>query len=130
MTYTIIAINVIVFVAMCVKGVPFLHPTVPDVIPWGASYGPLTMGGQWWRLLTEIYVHFGILHIMMNMYILFQVGVLTEILFGKIRYIILYLVAGLAGSLTSLYVHPLGGSAGASGGDLWGHLERCWRYCW
>jgi hypothetical protein len=49
------------------------------------------------------------------MYILFQVGVLTEILFGKVRYTILYLVAGLAGSLTSLYVHPLGVSAGASG---------------
>jgi len=114
-TYTIIAINVIVFLAMCVKGVPFLHPLAPDVIPWGASYGPKTMGGEWWRLLTEIFVHFGILHIGMNMYILYQVGVLTEILFGKVRYIILYLVAGLAGSLTSLYVHPLGVSAGASG---------------
>jgi len=114
-TYTIIAINVIVYLAMCVKGVSFLHPQAPDVIPWGASYGPLTMGGQWWRLLTEIFVHFGILHIGMNMYILYQVGMLTEILFGKIRYIVLYLVAGLAGSFTSLYVHPLGVSAGASG---------------
>jgi rhomboid protease GluP len=106
---------VIVFLAMVVKGVPFLHPLAPDVIPWGASYGPLTAGGQSWRLFTEIFVHFGILHIGMNMYILFQVGVLTEILFGKVRYIILYLAAGLAGSLTSLYVHPLGVSAGASG---------------
>ena len=114
-TFAIIAINAIVYLAMCVKGVPFLHPTAQDVIPWGASYGPLTVGGQWWRLLTEIFVHFGIVHIGVNMYILYQVGVLTEILFGKVRFIILYLVAGLAGSLTSLYVHPLGVSAGASG---------------
>ncbi|HZL24895.1 MAG TPA: rhomboid family intramembrane serine protease [Acidobacteriaceae bacterium] len=114
-TFAIIAINAIVYLAMCVKGVSFMHPTAQDVIPWGASYGPLTLGGQWWRLLTEIFVHFGIVHIGVNMYILYQVGVLTEILFGKVRYAVLYLVAGLAGSLTSLYVHPLGVSAGASG---------------
>ncbi len=114
-TYTIIAINVIVYLAMCVKGLSFMHPTAQDVIPWGASYGPLTVGGQWWRLLTEVFVHFGLVHIGINMYILFQVGVLTEILFGRLRFTILYLVAGLAGSLTSLYVHPLGVSAGASG---------------
>jgi rhomboid protease GluP len=114
-TYTIIAINAIVYLAMCVKGVSPISPTVQEVIPWGASFGPVTMGGQWWRLFTEIFVHFGIIHIAVNMYILYQVGVLTEILFGKVRFIILYLVAGLAGSLTSLYVHPLGVSAGASG---------------
>ncbi len=114
-TYTIIAINVIVFAVMCIKGVPFMRPSAADVFPWGASYGPVTVGGQWWRLFTEIFVHFGVVHVGINMYILYQVGVLTEILFGKVRYTILYVVAGLAGSLTSLYVHPLGVSAGASG---------------
>ncbi|HEY4355740.1 MAG TPA: rhomboid family intramembrane serine protease [Acidobacteriaceae bacterium] len=115
-TYVLIAINVLVFVAMVARGVSFMQPTVRDVIPWGADFGPLTIGaGQWWRMLTSCFVHFGVIHIGFNMFVLFQIGPFIESLFGRARYLMIYLFAGLAGSLVSLWVHPLTTSAGASG---------------
>lgn len=114
-TWTIIALNVLVYAAMCLKGVSPIHPTALEVRPWGADLGPLTFTGDWWRILTSTFVHFGILHIGMNMYILFQVGPFTELLYGHVRFLLLYLLAGLGGSIVSLAIHPTTTSAGASG---------------
>jgi rhomboid protease GluP len=114
-SWTLIAINVLVYLAMCLKGVSPTSPTPAEVLPWGADAGPLTLTGDWWRILTSCFVHFGIIHIGMNMYILYQVGPFTELLYGRIRFLLLYLLAGLGGSIVSLAVHPLTTSAGASG---------------
>lgn len=115
-TWVLIAINVLVFAVMVARGVPFVNPTAREVLPWGADFGPLTIGaGQWWRMLTACFVHFGIIHIGMNMYVLFQIGPFIEAVFGRARYLAIYFFAGLAGSLVSLWVHPLITSAGASG---------------
>jgi rhomboid protease GluP len=114
-TWTIIALNVLVFAAMCLKGASITSPTPADVLPWGADFGPITLTGDWWRILTSTFIHFGILHIGMNMYILYQVGPFTELLYGRVRFLLLYLLAGLGGSLVSLAVHPMTTSAGASG---------------
>jgi len=114
-SWTLIALNVLVYAAMCLKGISPTHPTPTDVIPWGADFGPLTLTGEWWRILTSTFLHFGILHIAMNMYILYQVGPFTELLYGRLRFLLLYLLAGLGGSIVSLAVHPLSVGAGASG---------------
>ncbi len=58
-TPTLIAINVLVFVAMVIKGVGFLEPSIVDLLAWGANYGPLTNSGQWWRLLSCTILHIG-----------------------------------------------------------------------
>src|SRR5580698_2367254 len=74
-TLTLIAINVLIFVVMVVMGVSATYPTPEDLLPWGADFGPLTLGaGQWWRLFTACFLHFGIIHIGFNMYVLYQVG--------------------------------------------------------
>jgi len=115
-TNALIAINLLVFLGMVATGMSFLEPTPREVIPWGADFGPLTIGaGQWWRLLTACFVHFGVIHIGMNMFVLYQIGPFIETVFGRARYLILYFFAGLAASLVSLLVHPLSTSAGASG---------------
>ncbi len=115
-TPALIALNVLVFLAMCLRGVPFLQPNAQQVLPWGANFGPLTVGdGQWWRLLTACFLHFGIMHIAVNMYILWQVGPFTERLFGNLRYAVLYLVAGIGGNIAGLFWHNFGVGAGASG---------------
>jgi rhomboid protease GluP len=115
-TYTLIAINVLVFAAMVASGISFTQPTPLDVANWGGDFGPLTLGEhQWWRLLTSCFLHFGIIHIGFNMYVLFQIGPFIEMAFGRARYLLIYFFAGLGGSLVSVWVHPMAVGAGASG---------------
>jgi rhomboid protease GluP len=130
-TYALIAINVLVFAAMVASGVSFTQPTPLDVKNWGGDFGPLTVGGhQWWRLLTSCFLHFGIIHIGFNMYVLFQIGPFIEMAFGRVRYLLIYFFAGLGGSLVSVWVHPMAVGAGASGaifglyGAVFGFLLR------
>lgn len=115
-TYALIAINVLVFAAMVASGVSFTQPTPRDVANWGGDFGPFTVGAhQWWRLLTSCFLHFGIIHIGFNMYVLFQIGPFIEMAFGRARYLLIYFFAGLGGSLVSVFVHPMAVGAGASG---------------
>ena len=111
-TIALIAINVLVFLAMVASGVSLTQP----ILAWGGDFGPATLGAhQYWRLLTSCFLHFGIIHIGMNMYVLYLIGPFIETVFGRVRYLLLYFIAGLAGSIVSVYVHPLAVGAGASG---------------
>jgi rhomboid protease GluP len=116
-TYGIIAINVLVFVAMAISGVNLFAPLTLDILKWGGNYPALTFGGEWWRLLTCMFVHIGILHLVLNMYALYFVSAYLEPMLGKTRYIAAYLCAGLLSSLVSLLWHKDADitSAGASG---------------
>jgi rhomboid protease GluP len=115
-TYALIAINALVFLAMVASGVSFTQPSPQDVFTWGGDFGPATVGAhQWWRLLTSCFVHFGIIHIGLNMYVLYQIGPFIETVFGRARYLLIYFLAGLAGSLVSVFIHPNAVGAGASG---------------
>lgn len=130
-TAALIAANVLVFAAMVSRGVSFTQPTPQNALDWGADYGPATIGAhQWWRLLTACFVHYGIIHIAFNMYVLYQIGPFVQITFGRARYLVIYFVAGLSGSIVSLTIHPQVVGAGASGaifglyGAVFGFLLR------
>ena len=114
-TPLLVAINVAVFVAMAIGGAGVIEPNSQVSIAWGSDFGPLTMGGQWWRLFTSIFIHFGLLHLGLNMLVLYQNGRLIERMFGSVRFLLLYLFAGLAGSMASLLWNPMVNGAGASG---------------
>jgi rhomboid protease GluP len=81
----------------------------------GSMHPEDVLRGQWWRLLSCTFVHIGVLHLAMNMYALYVLGPLLERMWGRWRYLLVYLVAGLVGSCTPLYVHNPAGLAGASG---------------
>ncbi len=114
-TTVLIGLNILVFLAMAVSGVSLTESTVLQLVHWGADYAPLTLSGQWWRLLTACFLHIGIIHIGFNMYVLYQVGPFTERLFGGPRYLAVYLIAGIGGNILGLFLHPNIVSAGASG---------------
>lgn len=115
-TYGIIGINIIVFILMVVSGVDFFAPTGIDIMQWGANYKPLTLTGDWWRLMSCVFVHIGIIHIAFNMYALYMVGIYLEPMLGTIKYVTAYLCTGVFASMASLIWHstPVP-SAGASG---------------
>jgi rhomboid protease GluP len=107
-TQAIVGLNVAVFVAM-------LLPGGQEIGALGANYGPATIGGEWWRLLTCVFIHGGLLHIAFNMWCLWDLGRLAESVYGHWTFAAVYLITGLAASLASLFWHPVGLSVGASG---------------
>jgi membrane associated rhomboid family serine protease len=81
-----------------------------------ALYGPAVHNGEWWRLLTSSLVHYGLIHILFNMLILWQVGMILEPGAGKARFATLYVVSVLGGSAGALLMTPNAFTGGASGG--------------
>jgi len=115
LTIGIIGANVAIYLAMLLAGVHFLNPGVPDLLTWGANLGSATTSGQWWRLFTCTFLHIGLLHILFNMYVLWDIGRFLERLIGAAGFAAVYLLAGLAGSIASMWWNPYVVSAGASG---------------
>jgi rhomboid protease GluP len=114
-TPVIIDINILIFILMCLSGVSILSPDSDSLLKWGANFRPLTLDGQWWRLLTNCFLHIGIIHILMNMYALLYVGIMLEPLLGRKRFAFAYILTGIAASVNSLWWHDMTISAGASG---------------
>ena len=81
----------------------------------GALYGPLVAAGDWHRLITAAFLHYGPIHLGMNMLALWWIGRPLEDYLGPVRYLLLYLVSGLAGSAGALIATPTAVTVGASG---------------
>jgi len=114
-TPLLIYFNVGIFIAMVIAGLGFMSFNSEDLLNWGANYRPSTTGGEWWRLLTSTFLHGGMIHILANMYGLIFVGVILEPLLGTIRYLLVYLVTGIIGSIASIWWYDATISVGASG---------------
>lgn len=103
-TAILIAVNVGLFVWQVLSGVDISQPQIKDAIYWGADYAPLTYLEEPWRLLSSMFFHFGLIHLMLNMWALYIFGSVAEQLVGRLYFIGLYLLAGLMGSLLSGYI--------------------------
>jgi rhomboid protease GluP len=115
LTQAIVGVNVLVFLGMVLSGVSPMSPTRLQLVTWGANFAPLSLGPQPWRVLASNYVHIGIIHIFFNMWCLWNLGGLAESIFDRWTYLLIYTASGIAGSLASLWWHPQGIGAGASG---------------
>lgn len=126
-TPILIDLNVLIFIIMVFAGLGFVSFKADDLLVWGANYKPLTENGQWWRLLTSIFLHGGIMHIFANMYGLLFVGIFLEPLLGKTKYILIYLITGILASVASIWWHDATVSVGASGAifGLYGFFLAC-----
>jgi rhomboid protease GluP len=115
LTYTLIGLNVAVWLVMVGFGVDVANPDAQALLDWGGNLGILTSGGQWWRLLTATFIHAGILHLAFNLYFAWAIGRLCEQIFGAAAYAVIYFGSGLIGSLVSVAAQPAVVSVGASG---------------
>lgn len=115
-TCTLIALNVLVYLAMVVGHVSPTWPTSADLVRWGADSGVEVIAHQqWWRIITAAFVHIGIVHLAMNMWALWVLGTLAEAVLGEYLYIGIYVASAIAASLASLFWRPAVVGAGASG---------------
>lgn len=112
-TPALVAINAAIFVVMLFGAGAFGDPET--LIRWGGNFGPRTTNGEWGRLVTALFVHSGILHLLANVAGLVQIGLIMERLFGRLAFAAVYFAAGALSSLVSLFAHPVTVSVGASG---------------
>ena len=113
-TRALIAANVAMFGFELLRGAGFGGPDPEQMIALGGGVGALTCHGQAWRLVTEMFLHYGVVHIGMNMVCLWQIAI-VERMVGRAGFVALYFASGLVGGLASVVVHPDAVSAGASG---------------
>lgn len=114
-TPLLIDLNIVLFAIMSLTGVNVLMPDGESLLKWGANFRPVTLEGEWWRLLTSCFLHIGIFHLLMNMYALLYIGLLLEPYLGKVRFLVAYVLTGIVASACSLWWNDLTISAGASG---------------
>ena len=112
-TNALILINVLIFIVTFVLSKTNL--STYDLINFGASYTPLVKSGEIWRLITAAFLHAGIIHLLVNMYSLYIIGTQVETYIGKYKFLGIYLISAVAGTLMSCIFNPNVVSVGASG---------------
>ncbi|TFB23802.1 rhomboid family intramembrane serine protease [Filobacillus milosensis] len=111
LTFLLIAANILIFLLLEMNG---STTNTLDLINWGAKYNPAIADGEWWRIFSSMFLHIGMLHILMNMIALYYLGDLTEKIYGTTRFFFIYFLAGIFGGLAS-YATNDSVAAGASG---------------
>jgi membrane associated rhomboid family serine protease len=113
-TKTLIGINVGIYLLQLGMGAP-IRADSGRIWEEGVLYGPAVANGDWWRLVTSMFLHYGPFHLGLNMLMLWWVGSVMEQTLGRGRYLLLYVVSGLAGAAGVLLLSPTSQTVGASG---------------
>ena len=111
-TWTLLGANVAIWLATLVAGGSEDSEVLVD---FGAMFGPLVANGEYWRLFTAMFLHVGLAHLAFNSFGLLIFGSLVERAFGHARFLIVYVLAGLFGSVASYLFNSIAIGAGASG---------------
>lgn len=114
-TTALIAVNVALFIPSLSGGGGLAGRGSNDLALDYALFGPSVADGEWYRMITAGFLHYGLLHVGFNMWILYQLGQLLEPTLGRVRYGLLYFAALLGGSVGALLLSPMALTAGASG---------------
>jgi len=109
----ILAVNTIIFVWMCWLSGSLMMPEAELLVRFGAKVPSLIAQGEWWRLITPMFVHIGLIHFLFNSYAIFLIGGHLEPMLGARWFLLVYFLGGILGNVASA-VFTLGISAGAS----------------
>jgi membrane associated rhomboid family serine protease len=113
-TRALIGLNVAIFLLELATG-GNINGQGSEIYNRGFLFGPYVANGDWWRLITAAFLHYGPLHLGLNMLALYWFGTPVEHYLGRWRYLLVYFISGLAGSAGALIVTPLAATVGASG---------------
>ncbi len=115
-TNVLIAINVIIYLVMAIVSKSINGFSLDTLVQFGAQNTQLIQEtGQYWRIFTAMFIHFNLIHIGLNMLSLFLIGRVVELFYGKWRYLVIYLGAGVLGGIVTFFLQPGALAAGASG---------------
>ncbi len=129
-TQLLIATNLLVFVVMLGFGAGVWHTSNSVQLAWGANFGPATKDGEWWRLGSALFLHFGLFHLAMNMLSLWDGGRLVERMYGPLRFGLIYFCSGLGGNLLSLVTQGDGAVSGGASGAIFGVYGALMVFLW
>jgi membrane associated rhomboid family serine protease/cytochrome c-type biogenesis protein CcmH/NrfG len=115
LTQVIFGANIAIFLATALASGSAINISGEVNFHYGANFGPYTLSGEWWRLLTYMFLHGGAMHIFFNMWCLWDLGRLSESLYGRWTFAGIYLITGVSGGLASIAWNPRVLSVGASG---------------
>jgi membrane associated rhomboid family serine protease len=105
LTALLICINAGLFLFELLHGMSLTDPSIVDLLRWGADFTPLTMSVEPWRLISSMFLHIGIIHLLVNMCALYLFGLYAEFYYGRWFYLLVYLSAGIAGNLLSNWIN-------------------------
>ncbi len=114
-TPTLVGINVLVFIALCVVNLSIFDFSGRSLLLFGANFRPLIEDGQWWRFITSMFIHLNLSHLLFNCMSLLFLGRLIEPLLGHFNFFLAYMVTGIIASFASFALNVTVISAGASG---------------
>ena len=114
-TKILIALNLVVYLITAMQGAGLNNPVGGSLYLKWVLFGPFVAQGDWWRLITAMFLHGFLLHLGFNMFALYVIGGPVEEYLGRVRFLLLYLVSGLAGSAGALIQSPTTPVVGASG---------------
>lgn len=129
-TKLLIFVNISVFMAMLINGARLWHSPNNIQLLWSANFGPATQDGEWWRLGFAIFLHFGVVHLVLNCFSLWEVGQLTERMYGKLSFVIIYFASGLFGNLFSLVLQGNVAVSGGASGAIFGLYAALLVFLW
>ncbi|NGX31186.1 MAG: Rhomboid protease GluP [Chlamydiae bacterium] len=117
-TLILIGLNVLIFILTVISDPAFLlTPSIQAIVQWGGLEVDLVMAGEWWRLISSMFIHLGAIHLLANMYALYTIGFFLESIVGRVVFLTTYLTTGILSGLWSFLMHQdtFYVSAGASG---------------
>ena len=129
-TKLLIAANALVFAAMLLDGAGLWHSTNEVQLALGANFGPATQDGEWWRLASAMFLHFGAVHLLLNMWALWDAGQWVERMYGRWRFASIYIISGLSGNLLSLVVQGNSAVSGGASGAIFGIYGALLTFLW
>ena len=126
-TLILLGLNLIVFAWLAIQQQSLMMSSSLDVLGIlhaGANFNPFTLGSEPWRIIASMFLHFGVIHLLANMYALYSLGKILEPSLGTPRFLVIYFICGIAAGLASLFFNIYAISAGASGAifGLYGYL--------
>jgi rhomboid protease GluP len=114
MTAVILDINIIVMIVMVIGGVRLIDPNGIELMEWGALRRAEVLDGQWWRLITSMFIHAGLLHLFFNIYGLWLASTFLEPTAKRWKYLTIYMISGIVAGIASI-VWSVSPGVGASG---------------